>query len=36
VLRAVAAALAADGSVVLRGPGAPAAAHLRQVERVTA
>jgi len=34
-LRAVASALAADGSVVLRGPGAPDAEHLRGVENVT-
>ena len=36
VLRTVVAVLAADGSVVLRGAGAPGAAHLAEVERVTA
>jgi uncharacterized protein (TIGR03089 family) len=35
VLRTVVAALAADGSVVLRGEGAPDAGHLAEVERVT-
>lgn len=35
VLLEVVAALAADGSVVLRGPGSPDAAHLAEVERVT-
>jgi uncharacterized protein (TIGR03089 family) len=34
-LRTVVAALAADGSVVLRGEGAPDAGHLAEVERVT-
>ena len=35
VLGTVVAALAADGSVVLRGEGAPEAGHLAEVERVT-